>query len=378
MDGSSKRGLSRREVIVGGVTVVALGSCYPAPNIDDGFEPVAYWPEDDEMTAPLPQNLTQPLVLWASIIAPPNSDSPVPNEMLMNPLELPMELLEVRFRMFPIGDSSTDYASINGMGLGVKMDLGKAPIIDAGVPVSMLGTVRDTFENGDIVLSPDSGTITPKPATYSWRLKYPLFVPAGKTPSVVFTPMGQNVYPLNVDVAYICRTWDMTRPQPTKTKVPWVASYQSKTFDYATAQAAGYDTSPTLDILNPFGAPLELQRISGRVLNAQSTATAVGSFTNSIIEDVLTYRSVLSELRLRSSRGFDLIRTPAAFNGFFPMNWRAWDVPDKWTMAAQEFYRAQLTVNAVTDTVSALARIQFALGVVGYRDVEVASLVGDH
>lgn len=381
MTKGNQRGLSRREVIVGGVTAAVVASC-DVPHIDDGLVPVAYWQEDEDMTAPLPPNLTQPLVMWASIVAPPNSDSPVPNELLMNPYGLPMEILEVRFRVYPITPSGTNFPTLNGMGLGVKMDLGKAQVVDAGVPVSLLGNVRDSYEGqAKVYGNPDDGTVFAYPTTYSWRLKYPLFVPAGGVLACVFTPMGQNVYPVNVDVAYIARTWDMTRPQPAKTKVPWVASYQSKVFDYETGAAAAFDVSPTLDMLNPFGVPLELQRLTGRASLTQSTAGAgaTGQFsgvTNSIVEDVTEFHTTYSQLRLRSSRGFDLIRTPAPFGGFFPANWRAWDVPEKWFMAPQEFYRAQLSVSAISGTVSYLARAQFAMGMVGYREVDVASLEG--
>lgn len=329
---------------------------------------------------PDPTDHTQPLILWGSVIAEPNVDSAVPNEQLANPFGLPMELLAIRIRILPqtTAASPNSNARVTGGGVKVKLDLGPAAVA-SDIPLALFGDMRDTYENGAQLLSGQvyTGSELSLPSTYDWRFKYPLFIPAGKVVAAVFTPLGINPLPVRIDVAYICRTWDPSRPEPRKTKVPWAASFESKSFLYEDAAPKDESVSSNLDILNPFGVPLELARISGRC-TALNLSAINGSYTNYVYEDLCEMRQVLSTMRMRSSRGFDLVRTPVPFAGVFPPNWRSWDILDGWCMAPQEYYRVQINTIAVPDTVAAthVATSQFSVGIVGYRDVEVASLRG--
>ena len=334
-----------------------------------------------QQPAPQPDSSdhTQPLVLWGSVIAEPNVDSPVPNEQLANPFGLPMELLAIRFRLVPIVSSANALnARVTGGGVKVKLDLGPAAIA-SDIPIALFGDMRDTYENGAPLLAtvPFTGGEYVLPTAYDWRLKYPLFIPAGRVVTAVFTPLGINPFPVQVDVIYICRTWDHSKPEPRKTKVPWAASFESKAFTYQANEPKSESVSSNLDVLNPFGVPLELSRLSGRCTSLRLLAVS-GTQANYIYEDLAEFRQVLSTVRMRSSRGFDLIRTPVPFDGVFPVNWRSWDILDGWQMAPQEYYRVQVNIAAVGATVDAgnIATGQFSVGVVGYRDVDVASLRG--
>lgn len=374
--------IPRRTFLGGGL--LFLTGCGATPALDEPESPLAQWPEDDSMSQPQQppqQSDTQPIVLWGSVIAQPNVDSPVPNEQLANPFGLPMELLAIRFRLVPIVDSTNGFnARVTGGGVKVKLDLGPAAIA-SDIPISLFGDMRDTYENqiGGVIPQdiPYQAGIYVLPTAYDWRLKYPLFIPAGKVVTAIFTPLGLNPFPVRIDVIYICRTWDQSKPEPKLTKVPWAASFESKTFDYADATPRDESVSSNLDVLNPFGVPLELSRLSGRCTTLNLSALA-GTQTNYVHEDLAEFRQSLSTVRMRSSRGFDLIRTPVPFDGVFPINWRSWDILDGWQMAPQEYYRVQINTIAVPITVEAqnVGTAQFAVGIVGYRDVEVDSLRG--
>lgn len=316
---------------------------------------------------------SNPVILYGNVIANPGVDSAVPNAVLANPLGLPMELLEVRWRLVPQNTSPTASPFVTGLGLGVKMNLGNVPVVNAFTPIGDLGTVRDSYENQNATYVSTTGTILTSQTTYGWRLKYPLFIPAGAVLNHVVRPLGQNAFPVSVDVAYIARTWDMDQPLPSKVKVPWATSFESSGFDYVTNAPAEQSLSTPLDIYNPFDAPLELARLGGRVSLLRNSSGANSDIVN---EDVALYRTQLSTLTMRSSRGFDIIRTPAPFSGAFPYNWRTWDVPGAWVMTPGEFYTARISVEAVADAIDAgeVAQAQFSIGVLGFRDVAVSEL----
>ncbi|MFZ2152122.1 MAG: hypothetical protein WAV09_03380 [Minisyncoccia bacterium] len=336
-------------------------------------------PQPQPPQPPSDSGNTQPLLLWGSVIAQPNVDSAVPNEQLANPFQLPMELLAIRFRLVPQVTEDDTNARVTGGAVKVKIDLGPASVA-SDIPISLFGNMRDTFENGAQVFAGPSAAADAGlayPTMYEWRLKYPLFIPKGKVATAVFTPIGLNPMPVRVDVLYICRSWDPTKPEPRITKVPWAASFESKTFRYADGIGADKSVSSNLDVSNPFGVPLELSRIGGRCTTLALSAES-GAQTDLVYEDPNEFRQVLSTVRMRSSRGFDLIRTPVPFEGVFPINWRAWEINSGWSMAPQEYYRVQVDTIAIANTIdsSLIAAAQFAVGIVGYRDVEVASLRG--
>lgn len=368
--------LSRRTVLGGGLVVFA--STCGRTELDPDEPPLAQWPEDEDMPQPTRNaGLTQPIMLWGSVVAAPNADSPVPNEQLANPFpNLPIELLGIRFRLTPQTDEAGAAPRVTGGGVKVKLDLGAASVA-TDIPISIFGDNRDTYENQTSCYVDDpllAATIAAVPTTYDWRLRYPMYIPPGKVLTAVFTPIGLNAFPVRIDVLYMCRTWDPNRSLPAKVKVPWAASFESKTFPYEDNAPPATSVSSALDVLNPFGVPLELERIGGRCTTLQLAGTGN---TRYIVEDLGEWRDVLSTLRMRSSRGFDLIRTPVPFNGVFPANWRAWDITDGWTMAAREYYRVQIDTAAVDDVTinpEAVANAQFCVGIVGYRDVEVATL----
>lgn len=358
--------LTRRDVLVAGSAVV-VGGCRAAPDFDDGLMPLAQWQEDTEM----PENYSLPLVLYGRTVVNPGSDSAIPNTSLMNPHGEPMELLEVRTRIFPHAHQITQ----TGMAVGLKMDLNKILIVDGFVPINDFGNIRDSYEQSATeiaVLNFNNTLIGGYPCGYSWRLKYPLLIPAGQVLSASVFGFGQLQYPVTVDLAYICRPVPNMKP-PTTVKVPWVASFESKGFIFEANTASDSETSGNLELFNPFNVPLELTRLSGHVALIPTTES-------SLSEEPFSVKLIHGTMRLRSSRGYDLVRTPTPIGGIFPNNWRVWDLPDKWEMSPREFYTARFNMSAIgaagPEIFGRTGRIQFSIGMVGYRYVPYAALIG--
>lgn len=320
-----------------------------------------------------------PVILHSSVQVNPNSDAVVPATDLLNPLGLPLELLEIRFRGIAFSaDGVTDPAAF-GTTFGVKLDIGRVPIIDSYVPAAALGTYRDSHDTSAeqavlLYTASDPNQVNPvvyqsQPTTYQWRLKYPLFLPVDAVPTLVVHSMGGNRFTLQVDVAFICRTWDARRPVPRTIKVPWATSYVSKGYDYVVSAPLSGDQSSNLNIVNPFATPLELTRLVGRV-----AYTTAGSQPRTS-EDPSTMRYSLGSMTIRSSRGFDIVKNPTAIGGVFPYSWRAWEMTD-WFMAPREFYSVRLNMIANPDTTIATAAVyQTVVGAVGYRSVPTNALL---
>lgn len=309
-----------------------------------------------------------PLVLFTSTILNANGQQTPETSALVNPHGLPMELLEARFRVIPQSPSSTDYSLLTGNAVGVKMDMGEIPIVDADVPVNVLGTMRDSYEQNFTVWYNDGASNIPvTPVTYGWRLQHPLYIPAGAVVTPTFSHLGQNANATKVDVMYICRMVENYRPDVVK--VPWVGSYNARGFDVTgSGQAAQSNRSSNLDLFNPFKVPLVINRLSGR---ASYLRSSFGLQTQAAYEDVATLRQAYVTMRMRSSRGDDIIRESLPFEVAFPGSWRAWDIPGNWEMRSGEFYQASLAVGSIAeDYTGLLGRLQISIALSGYREIQ--------
>ncbi len=320
--------------------------------------------------------LSDPLIFSAKAIVNTGAGGSVNTAALANPHGMPMELLEVRFRVIPCNDDAGFFAALTGQSIGVKMDMGTIPIVDSGVAISQFGSFRDTSEHGSLQFVPTLVQTVAMPSVYYWRLKYPLYIPAGSVVVPTFEHLGQNPFPVEVEVVYICRTIPEGQKIPSRLMVPWVGSYNSKAFDQLTGTLAGSDQASELDLLNPFKVPLEITKLTGRATLV--TFTDDGEIVgDTAFEEKLLFRSRLATVRIRSSRGDDVVRTPTPFNGLFPLGWREWGVAGQWLMRPGEFYKVRIDVAAVdsetttdaNDSALQPGRVQFSMGLIGYRAV---------
>jgi hypothetical protein len=267
------------------------------------------------------------------------------------------------------------------------MDLGNIPVVNSAVPINCFMNARDSADQSiqafteafldpglsnvysqDLAVNTDPVTgQTALPRAYTWRLKYPLFVPPGAVLSPTFTALGQNHFPTRIEVTYYARTRDVNYRPKGRIMVPWVTSFTSKSFDQVEDTVVGSDNSIETDLVNPFSVPLEISRLVGVEALVTNGFTGFGNAG----EDPTDHRFRLSTDKIRSSRGDDIARTPINFGGLFPFSWRAWDIPGNWTLAPGEFYQLQLDVAAITYPVgdAQTGRVQYAVGMVGYRGI---------
>lgn len=374
---------SRRELLVGAAALAACSSI--EGNIEDGTRPVAYLPEDDEMTEKFSyeDGLSQPVVLYGTATIPVASSGAPDNSTLQNPYETPIEILEVRFRIYPTYPNADNVAfqSVTGMGVGVKMDLGKAAVIDGFVPVNAMSSNRDSYEGmGALYSQPAVGLASEAyQVMYGWRPRYPIYVPGRATLACAFQTQGQIDSPIVCDVVYIGRTWPVGKPKPRTVKVPWVASFEATPVETSgSTQALSNDVSASTDVQNPFAANLELDKIFGRMAQLTPLNPTLGSGSNRLIEDSIVGRLIRFKLKIRSSRGFDILRNQTQFGSLFTRNWIVWDIPGRWELVPREFYTFAFQASAETLEVATpyTQQSQPSVGIVGYRNVAVADLGG--
>lgn len=324
-----------------------------------------------------------PFVLYAAADVPAGASGAPAVAALANPHGLPMEILEVRFQIYPLVKTADDYTYTVGQTVSAKFDLGQASISDDKVPLSVFGTIVDSYEAGNLQYSQPDTTVASNPTvntvSYGWRFRYPLYVPVGGVLVPKFSS-NVNAFPVHVDIAYVCRSVQ-PKPAGSKVMVPWIGAYNSKALTAVTSQPAASDVSNQLDLVNPFSVPLEIARLGGRVMFVQNDVAGVANY---ILEEQLNFRNRLTTLKLRSSRGDDIVRGPAPFDTVFPRNWRGWDIPGSWEMRPGEFYTATLDTAAMdydtaysTGDNSQAGRVQFSIGLMGYRPVSIESLLGE-
>ncbi len=372
--------LSRRVLLktVGGVGLT-LGCGEGAGELlVDGLGPIQDpsfpYPLDTEGDDEMPRGdeyhqLYDPLFLYARSTVSPGASAGPNVAALVNPHGLPMELLAVRFRLLVNNTASNAFDSITGMGVGVKMDIGDVPLVDAAVPVSAFGSVRDADDlaYGNVITTGQGASSIPQ--TYTWRLRHPLYVPPGGVVTPVFTHLGQNHFPVIVDMLYICRSLPLNYVPPQQVRVPWVGSYNSVSFDNLADQSATQDLSSELDIVNPFRQPLELSRMVGLV-SAVVAGASGGGASGLNVECAMAHRFKYGTLRMRSRSGDEVVGKKTVFNGLFPYGWRAWDIPPGWALAPGEFYKAQLSISATSATApdsAQLGSIQYSIAATGFR-----------
>lgn len=344
--------------------------------------PVANWEgsEDDV------NNIGDPIILTASTVLAPGAVGSPNLASLSNPYGLPMELLEVRFSVAPTDTDITSFRAITGLGIGVKMDLGSIPVVDVDVPLSCFGSYRDCSKPVDpynVASTTDASQWLPDPNvavpnnvnTYWWRLKYPLYIPGGTTLNASFHHMSQEPVDAKVWVTYHCRV----RPKgykPNKLMVPWVCSFNSKAFNVVSEAPADSDESSELDLVNSFSEPLEVTRLVG---SFSSILTAAGQATVNTASEVVNIPQPreYTYVTARTSQGDDVIFNQTPWEALWPTAWRTWDMPDGTLFSPGEWLKVTLTrpsIDYVPDAAAAVGRVQFAVSMVGYREVGSSGL----
>lgn len=373
--------ISRRNLIIGSGAV--LGACGNQPTLGYEFEseglgpvdlnyslwetlpeffdnPAARW-EGDSM-----QFVGEPIVLTAKALVTPAADG-LPNlASLTNPYQTPMELLEVRFSVYPVNTGA--FTKLTGQGLTVKGDLGKIAVVDAGVPISGFGSYRDTSYACNTGSFVRLGSVNNSVSNYTWRLKYPLYIPGGTTLNLKFSSTSQAPVDAQVYVTYHCRVMKRTY-RPKRLIVPWVTSFNSKAFEIsATATTDDGAASSELDLVNPFGVDLEIARLIGSFTTIYQAGASGGALPLEV--ENLAQSWVYTYLNMRSSQGDDLVFTETPFAALWPAAWRSWDLPDGVLLNPGEWLKLTLRRLALDyDPGNDTGVCSFSVSLVGYREI---------
>jgi hypothetical protein len=322
-------------------------------------------------------SLSDPLVLSASGVIEANGGSSLNAAALANPHGLAMEVCEIRWRLAPKSPTQNDQFQATGQSIAMKLDLGQAAIVGEQVPVGLFGSFRDSSEFAAEIYGLDlqSPTVTVQPTSYFWRPEYPIFVPANQILTPSFEHMGQIGLPYQLDLVYIGRTLPPDY-KPGSIMLPWISAWNFQSFQQISGGLGGTGISSELTLNNPFGVPMKISKLTGRCSLINASNPGATTFTNYATEELFQFRQRLSALRIRSSKGEDVVRTQTPFDGLFPYGWREWDIEGQWIMRPGEFYKARLDVGNVDFTVDQAfnGRVQFSVGLVGCRKVPVAAL----
>lgn len=192
---------------------------------------------------------------------------------LMNPYDSPMLVDEVHVRnQYRAG---VGYSVDN---VSLRMSIGRARLTNDFIPIKYLA--REYSEQTD--------------GTQIIRFPRPLYVPRG-TKLDIQARIDANA-PLRVDLAIVARALPETYADPKVVLAPW---WQQYTFA-AVAEADGYVTKKTnaADLVNPFGAPLN---VTGLLGDARSTNYILGIF-------VPTKSQAGVAIKLHDARGRPIIR----------------------------------------------------------------------
>lgn len=156
-----------------------------------------------------------------------------------------------------------------GSAVSVRLTLGQKFLMRDPIPVWLLGTemAAGTINGQEQALDQNLSTDTSF-SHYRWRLPKPLYVEAGQVLAPVFSRGNDNLgTTINTRISYAGRTVAPNQPVPSVIAVPYVARFITNMGDV-------YDQSNENDLENPFDYPLQIQRLTGRLLSITGNAAA--------------------------------------------------------------------------------------------------------
>ncbi len=295
------------------------------------------------------QSPASPVHLSGSLVLTSGSSGTVPVEALKNPMGQDMELLEVKFELSGalLGDVAAFGATIQ-----CELSMGAYKLTNGAIPVWGFGRA----ENLDGELKVDS-TDTKAFLSYSWRLPRPLFIPAGAVVTPSFSHAGLISSSINVRIGYSART---VFTKPKKIYMPWVAKYNTKTFN--PISAAGVDSSSELDLVNPNAEALNLQRFTGRALYLNSdggSETAPQSFGTQYLM-----------MRMVDSYGRPIVPNFTPFRSVFHALTRSWDMDNGAQLDPGAFYKVTIRKDATSyESATGVGSGQAFITMVGWREL---------
>lgn len=315
--------------------------------------------------------LGTPVSLTASGTIKNGSFGGVNADALYSPYGLPMEIHEIKWLL------RAPTNQIIGAGVGCSFELGSYKLTNGYVPISSFcRSILMTLQGGNFVdysmnstSGEEIGTV-PSFANFVWRLKTPLFVPAG----AVLLPKFQhrNLIPDDI-TAQITYSGTVLTPnyRPRKLVLPWVAYWAAAGVRYDTASS---QVSLESDLVNPWDEPLFVQRLTGRinysgnissVPPSERFAMGLNTTGNGLAEMAGKYYTV----RMTHSSGANIIQNQTKFESAFYGGTRAWDIEVRIPPHSHFIVQLDKIADATASGSTAAMRSQPIIGMVGYREI---------
>lgn len=304
-----------------------------------------------------PPNVYEPPVcLFASQTVQSNANAQLTAKALSNLTGRPIDIHEIRFGATVSSNAVKQIMA--GGSVKVRINFAGAPITSGDVPMWCFAPTRslgdeESYSSGASVSS----------SRYVMKLAQPLHVPAGMSFDVAITHTGAMPQPIIASVAFAGR---IVGKQRTKTRVPYVAAYVSKSMEY---NAADSDASAETDLTNSTCEMVRIERLIGRLSTLYAAATP--NDQPNFYEWLAATSPSLFTLKLIASQGQFIVRdaTPwrEAFSGVSN------SLESGFLMPPGSYLTAFLTKATGTGLGSAAAFIkqQAYLSIVGWREVDL-------
>lgn len=238
------------------------------------------------------------------------NNSAIPNsDALTYPFRKAVLIDEVAWTMRLASSTSLNLGAL----VSSRMQIGQRYLMRDAVPTWVLGTLM-TLAQEQVV---DTSLTTPMAYShYRWRFPKPLYVAAGSYLSSVFSRGNDGFGSINVQVSYRGRTVSPGQPVPDVIDVPYAAIF-------TTTLGNLFEQSNEADLFNPFDVPIQVQRLTGRVLSFVSATSAVLSRSSTPTPNTAgTTPTVLID----DSWGGKMVNDQTGPSDIFDLNRTAWTV----------------------------------------------------
>lgn len=160
---------------------------------------------------------------------------------------------------------------------------------------------------------------------YRWRLPKPLYIEAGQWLQSQFFRGNDTLGSMNLTVSYVGRVVSPSAPRPGVISVPYAAPYQ-------TTVGTTYGQSNEYHLFNPFDHPINIHRITGRMLD-----TTLFELTGSITQNPSNSGPTV---QIYDSFGNKMVNDFTGIGDVFDVPRAAWTVDTE--LPAKSIYEVQV------------------------------------
>lgn len=284
---------------------------------------------------------------------------------LRNPLQVPILVDEIIFNIDQTTAFQTGIPSINGGDLRVQLRLGTDQITQAYVPIWSLGKSHNMCAGANSTGGSAGGAVTNiqlNSSIYGMRLSSELILYPGEYIEPMFYHAG--VLDTGSITPRIIVKGRAMSAGAKRQSLPWV-SFFAGVLQPANANAT--EETRETDLVNPFGVPLYVDRMSGLIAARIVSGPSVGIFGPYGIPAAIDAGLNYCLMRLADESGRPIIRDQTPLGHIFQMQTYTWEM--KSTMPPNSFYKAYLAENYGSIN-SAVYKLQAYLSLIGKRAVK--------